>query len=201
MRSSGDEALCAAAVPVRVEQTAGKMHNKLMVVDAGGADPRVVTGSLNWTAAGDARNSENIVILRDVDVAQMYMAAFAQWWEGSPSTPGCEENALLLHVYLPLVVGGSAPESTPVPTPVATLTPTLVPATPTATLTPTPTATRSPTGPCSCSANLYTVTTLAHRRRRRAVSTSACRWWGRTCTGWTAMEMGWRARVCRWGGG
>lgn len=140
--SSDDEAQCAAGVPVRVEQTVGKMHNKLMVLNAGGADPRVVTGSLNWTAAGNARNNENIVILRDAEAAQTYTAAFAQWWDGSPATPGCEGSALQRSVYLPLVVGGQA-QSTPVPTSIPTAIATVVPATPT------------PAAPCACTGNLY----------------------------------------------
>lgn len=41
----------AAPRPIKIEDTAGKMHPKLMIVDAEGSDPTVVTDSLNWTAA------------------------------------------------------------------------------------------------------------------------------------------------------
>lgn len=100
--SSDDEALCTAGVAIRIEQTPGKMHNKLMILDAEGSAPRVVTGSLNWTASGDERNAENIVIVHSQDTAETYAAAFAQWWAGSPARPGCEGKAAA-YVYLPLI--------------------------------------------------------------------------------------------------
>ena len=101
--SSDDEALCAAGVPVRVEQTAGKMHNKLMVLDAGGADPRVVTGSLNWTAAGDERNSENIVILHDARGGADLYGGLCAVVEARRRRLPRGQRAAAASVYLPLV--------------------------------------------------------------------------------------------------
>src|SRR5690606_18160561 len=43
---SDDESLCAAGIPIKIETFAGKMHNKFMVIDANGPDPRVITGSM-----------------------------------------------------------------------------------------------------------------------------------------------------------
>ena len=144
--SSDDERLCEAGVSVAVEQTTGKMHNKLMVIDAGGSDPRVVTGSLNWSEAGDNRNSENIVIVHDAETTGLYTAAFAQWWNGSLYL-SCGIPAPSNDLYLPLVARGREAVQTPVPT--------APPATPVATVAPTPTATVQPTGPCACTSNLY----------------------------------------------
>jgi phosphatidylserine/phosphatidylglycerophosphate/cardiolipin synthase-like enzyme len=148
--SSDDEALCAGGIAVKIEQTTGKLHNKLMVLDAGGADPRVVSGSLNWTAAGDARNSENIVILHGAETARAYRDAFAQWWEDSPAAPGCGS------LYLPSVLNPPTPTVTSQPTPVATDVPrTPPPPMPPPAHTPPPTATTPPSGPCACTGNLY----------------------------------------------
>ena len=62
---SDDEALCAAGIPIKIENTVGKMHNKFMVIDADGQAPRVITGSLNWTSSANNANDENTLILRD----------------------------------------------------------------------------------------------------------------------------------------
>jgi phosphatidylserine/phosphatidylglycerophosphate/cardiolipin synthase-like enzyme len=119
--SSEDEVLCAAGVPVRLEQTFGKMHNKLMVIDSRGTAPKVVTGSLNWSASGDDRNSENIVIIHDRAVAQAYAGAFVRWWYAWKAAPplGCTLTGPRARAYLGLD-GGAAPEATPAATPPAT---------------------------------------------------------------------------------
>ena len=104
------ETLCEAGVAVAIENTPGKMHNKLMVLDAGGKDGRVVTGSFNWSAAGAGRDSENIAILHDAETAQASAAAFAQWWEGSLYL-SCAIQAPGHALYLPLALRGTeAPE-------------------------------------------------------------------------------------------
>ncbi|MFN8463999.1 MAG: phospholipase D-like domain-containing protein [Caldilineaceae bacterium] len=167
--SSDDEALCAGGVKVRIEQTPGKMHNKLMVLDAGGADPRVVTGSLNWSAAGDERNSENIVIVHDGATANAYAGAFTQWFEGSPAQ-NCATGPQGSDVYLPLAI--RAPEATPTPTP------TLPPATAMPTLTPVPTATTPPAGPCACTGNLYNCSDFATQAQAQR------------CYAWCIQEVG-----------
>ena len=148
-----DEVLCAADVPVKIERTSGKMHNKLMVFDANAPDPCVVTGSLNWTATGDERNSEHIVILYDAETARAYTAAFIRWWNGTPPKVGCGAEVLLRNLYLPFVSGGTAtgaPVPTLVVTPGVTMAPTAEPtaaatATATATNTETPSSTPSAT--------------------------------------------------------
>jgi len=63
-------------LPIKIEDTVGKMHHKFMVIDAAGSDPRVVTGSMNWTGAGNDSNDENTVIYRDSAVASAYTAGF-----------------------------------------------------------------------------------------------------------------------------
>jgi phosphatidylserine/phosphatidylglycerophosphate/cardiolipin synthase-like enzyme len=158
--SSDDEALCAGGIAVKIEQTTGKLHHKLMVLDAGGANPRVVSGSLNWTAAGDARNSENIVILHGAETARAYRDAFAQWWEDSPPLSGCGMEPKGNQVFLPLAL--KEPEPAPTPEPTA------APATPAPTLTPAPTPTTPPSGPCACTGNLYNCSDFSSQRGAQA---------------------------------
>jgi len=99
--SSDDEALCVAGIPIKIEDTAGKMHHKLMVIDAQGSDPMVITGSLNWTVAADKRNSENTVIVHDAVTAQTYAAGIAALWDGIDALPCAAGTARL---YLPVIV-------------------------------------------------------------------------------------------------
>ena len=61
-----------------------------------------------------------------------------------------------------------------------------------------------PTQPAPCVRAMRicpTVTILGRRRRRNGASTTAGSRRGGMCTGWMRMGIGWRVKVCRWGGG
>ena len=62
-----------AGVNTVVDRFHALQHNKSMVID----DSIVVTGSMNFTAAGDAKNAENTLIIRDAIIA----ARYAKDWE------------------------------------------------------------------------------------------------------------------------
>jgi phosphatidylserine/phosphatidylglycerophosphate/cardiolipin synthase-like enzyme len=49
-------------------------HNKMMLIDAlhPASDPRVVTGSCNWTLAGENTNDENMIVIHDAVIANEY---------------------------------------------------------------------------------------------------------------------------------
>lgn len=106
--NADDEALCAGGVPIQIENTSGKMHHKLMIVDADGAKPAVVTGSLNWTAAGGSINNENTVILRDAVAGQTFAAEFDKMWVGAGGAP-CNPEAGTTRVLLPVAARQSGP--------------------------------------------------------------------------------------------
>lgn len=57
-------ALHAGGIPVWFETRYVNAHNKIMIIDADTADAAVVTGSYNFTFGAQARNAENLVILR-----------------------------------------------------------------------------------------------------------------------------------------
>ncbi len=153
---SEDERLCAAGIPVKIENTAGKMHNKFMVIDAGQPGARVVTGSLNWTASGNDRNSENTLIVHSPDVAGQYAGAWQAMWDVLAPSTQCEIPTAGFTVYLAYIAGGggttevtSTPTTTATPTPTTTNTPTPTGTgtiTPAPTVTPTATNTSTPTG-------------------------------------------------------
>lgn len=51
-------------VPVFVDSQHNSAHNKVMVIDAGAANPVVITGSFNFTHAAQHRNAENLLLFR-----------------------------------------------------------------------------------------------------------------------------------------
>lgn len=57
--------LAAAGIPVWLETRYNNAHNKVMLIDAEGSHPVVLTGSYNFTWSAQARNAENLLILRD----------------------------------------------------------------------------------------------------------------------------------------
>jgi phosphatidylserine/phosphatidylglycerophosphate/cardiolipin synthase-like enzyme len=51
-------------IPVWLETRYAAAHNKVILIDAGQADAVVITGSYNFTWSAQARNAENLLILR-----------------------------------------------------------------------------------------------------------------------------------------
>ncbi|MGE5467365.1 MAG: phospholipase D family protein [Ignavibacteria bacterium] len=63
-----------AGIPVWYEERYAAAHNKVMLIDAEDPDPVVVTGSYNFTFSAQARNAENLVILRgNAPLARAYL--------------------------------------------------------------------------------------------------------------------------------
>lgn len=70
------ELLRAVGIPVKVEGWGGKMHMKSAMIDG----HTVVTGSMNWTTAGDSTNDENVVIVHSEKIAAQYGEFFDGLW-------------------------------------------------------------------------------------------------------------------------
>lgn len=51
------------------DKVAGIAHNKIMIIDK----KKVLTGSFNFTDAAEKRNSENIILLTDFNIAELYL--------------------------------------------------------------------------------------------------------------------------------
>ncbi len=74
---SKHEILRAAGIPVKIEDWGGKMHMKVAVIDG----KHLVTGSMNWTSAGERSNDENTVIIHDSHYANEMHTFFNKLWE------------------------------------------------------------------------------------------------------------------------
>ncbi len=57
----------------------GSLHHKYMIIDGfhPDSDPMVITGSHNWTTSGAYYNDENLIILKDPRIANLYIQEFA----------------------------------------------------------------------------------------------------------------------------
>lgn len=55
-------------IPVFIDSAAGIAHNKTMILD----DRFVLTGSFNWSKAAHSKNAENILLIDDPSLAQIY---------------------------------------------------------------------------------------------------------------------------------
>ena len=69
MLAKGDNSqipqLAEAGIPVRLEVRYAAAHNKILLIDAEEPDSAVITGSYNFTWSAQARNAENLLIMRD----------------------------------------------------------------------------------------------------------------------------------------
>ena len=90
---SQDEILCAAGLPIKVETFGGKVHDKFAVIDVHGADPRVITGSYNWTSAGAESNDENTLIIHDAATAQAYYQEYLRLYQAIPQDAICSRHS------------------------------------------------------------------------------------------------------------
>ena len=97
---SDDEALCDAGAHIMIEDFPGKAHHKFMVIDPGASDAVVITGSMNWSAAGDESNDENTLIIHDSEIAASYFEAYQALYQEMVYSSICniEMN------YLPLTL-------------------------------------------------------------------------------------------------
>ena len=60
--------LAHAGVPTFIDAKHAISHNKVMVID----EQVVITGSFNFTKSAEEKNAENLLIIRDPDVAKRY---------------------------------------------------------------------------------------------------------------------------------
>ena len=86
--------LAAADIPVRLETRYAIAHNKIILIDAKTPHGIVITGSYNFTWSAQARNAENLLILRDNPaLLQRYLNNWQRHHaEAQPFKPETKEN-------------------------------------------------------------------------------------------------------------
>ena len=67
-------------VPVKIENYAGKMHSKTMIVD----DKFLIIGSMNFSKSGETKNDENTIVLENADAAKYLKRFFLYQWDKIP---------------------------------------------------------------------------------------------------------------------
>ncbi len=67
-------------IAVKVENFGGKMHVKSIVVD----NQYIVSGSMNLTKAGNSKNDENTLIIKNNELAKKYKNYFLKLWNSIP---------------------------------------------------------------------------------------------------------------------
>ena len=59
-----------AGIPIQIDDKHAIAHNKVMVIDG----QTVITGSFNFTKAAEENNAENLLVIRDKEIADKYAA-------------------------------------------------------------------------------------------------------------------------------
>ena len=68
-----------AGIPVKTDSAHDIAHNKIMIIDG----EIVITGSFNFTKNAEDNNPENLLIIRDKDLAAKYIENWKIHWEHS----------------------------------------------------------------------------------------------------------------------
>lgn len=79
-RYSTHKSLRKEGIEVKVENFGGKMHCKSMIID----DSYIVSGSMNFTKAGNSKNDENTLIIQNSSLAIKYKNYFLELWHSIP---------------------------------------------------------------------------------------------------------------------
>ena len=80
--------LAEAGIPVWLDDQHSAAHSKVIIIDPGTAQATVITGSMNFTYAGQFKNAENVLILRgNPRLADAYAANWQRHRQHSRSHP------------------------------------------------------------------------------------------------------------------
>lgn len=78
--------LFCQSLPVRWDGNSYVLHHKVFIID----DEIVVTGSFNFSKQADTANDENVLIIRDTEIAAQYRAEFDRRWAESEVPEGID---------------------------------------------------------------------------------------------------------------
>lgn len=69
-----------SGIQVKTENFAGKLHSKSIIID----DLYTVIGSMNFSKSGEGVNDENLIIIKDRNIAVFYKTFFQYLWKKIP---------------------------------------------------------------------------------------------------------------------
>ncbi len=72
--------LRTAGLPLKIENYAGKIHSKSIIID----DRYVIAGSMNFSKSGENKNDENVLVIEDTKLAIHYRGFFEYLWKKIP---------------------------------------------------------------------------------------------------------------------
>lgn len=72
--------LRAVGIKVKTENWAGKLHSKSIIID----DEYTIIGSMNFSRSGDDENDENMIVIKNPQVAVFYKTFFQYLWKRIP---------------------------------------------------------------------------------------------------------------------
>ena len=68
-------------IEIRLDGAHSAAHNKIILIDAEVANPKIITGSFNFTQAAQKHNAENVVLIyNDKPLARAYIDNWKQHW-------------------------------------------------------------------------------------------------------------------------
>jgi phosphatidylserine/phosphatidylglycerophosphate/cardiolipin synthase-like enzyme len=73
---SEDIKLKNSGINVKYDNNPALMHNKVMIID----NKVVLTGSFNWSSQAEDKNNENLLIIMDNELAELYEKEFQKIW-------------------------------------------------------------------------------------------------------------------------
>lgn len=68
-------------IPVKIENYAGKLHSKTMIID----DEYIIMGSMNFSNSGENKNDENMLVINNPKLAKGYKEFFNYLWAIIPN--------------------------------------------------------------------------------------------------------------------
>jgi len=72
------------------------LHHKYAIADYNSENPKVITGSHNWSASANSIHDENTLILHDATLANIYYQEFSARFQGLTPTKDIQSAALFL---------------------------------------------------------------------------------------------------------
>jgi len=79
-RNTKHKLLRENGIPLKVENYAGKLHSKTMIID----DEYLIIGSMNFSNSGENKNDENMLVIKNSAFAKNYKAFFLYLWKIIP---------------------------------------------------------------------------------------------------------------------